>query len=69
MAFTRKKTGEVKVMDSDQWIDAKFNQPLQIRNVSNNGKFCALLLPEKLSDELKEHLQVEEDDNPIIVML
>ena len=36
---------------------------------SNNGKFCALLLPEKLSDELKEHLQVEEDDNPIIVML
>ena len=65
----QKKTGEVKVMDSDQWIDAKFNQPLQIRNVSNNGKFCALLLPEKLSDELKEHLQVEEDDNPIIVML
>ena len=37
-------------------------------SVPNEGNFCALLLPEKLSDELKEQLQVGEEDNPVIVL-
>ena len=55
-------------MEGDEWIDSEHNQALQIRNISNEGNFCALLLPEKLSDELKEQLKVGEEDNPVIAL-
>lgn len=64
----KKENGEVKIMEGDEWIDSEHNQVLQIRNISNEGNFCALLLPEKLSDELKEQLQVGEEDNPVIAL-
>ena len=64
----KKDNGEVKIMEGDEWLDSKHNQALQIRNISNEGNFCALLLPEKLSDELKEQLQVGEEDNPVIAV-
>ena len=68
-AFYDKEKAAVSVASSDQLLERLHNQPLQIRNRATDGSFIALLTPDKLSAEAKEKLGVDEEDNPIVVVL
>ena len=48
---------------------AKNNQHIQIRGVSSDGCFFALLQPDELSDDNQQRMGVEEEGNPIIAVL
>ena len=47
----------------------KNNQHIQIRGVSSDGCFFALLQPDELSDDNQQRMGVEEEGNPIIAVL
>ena len=68
-AFYDKEKAAVSVASSDQLLERLHNQTLQIRNRATDGSFIALLTPDKLSAEAKEKLGVDEEDNPIVVVL
>ena len=42
---------------------------IQIRGVTSDGHFFALLQPDELSDDNQRRMGVEEEGNPIMVML
>lgn len=67
--FYNKKTENVSVIKGDRLLDKENNQSVQIRGVSSDGSFIALLLPDDLSDDNLRRLKIEEDNNPIIVIL
>ena len=49
--------------------DKMNNQHIQIRGVTSDGHFFALLQPDELSDDNQRRMGVEEEGNPIMVML
>ncbi len=50
-------------------FDKMNNQHIQIRGVTSDGHFFALLQPDELSDDNQRRMGVEEEGNPIMVML
>ena len=65
--FIRKKT--VVCQEGDNLFDKENNQHIQIRGVSSDGCFFALLQPDELSDDNQQRMGVEEEGNPIIAVL
>lgn len=62
-----KKT--VVCQEGDNLFDKENNQHIQIRGVSSDGCFFALLQPDELSDDNQQRMGVEEEGNPIIAVL
>lgn len=50
-------------------FDKENNQHIQIRGVSSDGCFFALLQPDELSDDNQQRMGVEEEGKPIIAVL
>ena len=59
----------VSVGQSDKILERSHNLTVQIRNVSADGCFVALLSSEKLNTEERDRLKVSEEDNPVVVIL
>lgn len=53
----------------DSLFDKENKQRIQIRGVSSDGCFYALLQPNELSDENRRRMGVEEEDNPVVAIL
>ena len=68
-AFFDKEKDVVSVGASDKILECSHNLTVQIRNVSADGCFVALLSSEKLGAEERKRLKVSEEDNPVIVIL
>ena len=66
MDFTIRKR---KLLFAKRVIDKMNNQHIQIRGVTSDGHFFALLQPDELSDDNQRRMGVEEEGNPIMVML
>ena len=68
-AFYDKMKKVVSVGQSDKILERSHNLTVQIRNVSADGCFVALLSSEKLNTEERDRLKVSEEDNPVVVIL
>lgn len=67
--FYDKKTKQVSLMEGDVLKDEIYNQSLSLRGVSADGDLCAMIQPDKLSEENLSRLNINEEDNPVIVIL
>lgn len=65
----QKESNRVTLMRGDRIFDVINNQDIQLRTITSDGCFVALLQPNELCDELKDKYNCKEDDNPIIVIL
>lgn len=69
MDFTIRKRKLLFAKKGDSLFDKMNNQHIQIRGVTSDGHFFALLQPDELSDDNQRRMGVEEEGNPIMVML
>lgn len=67
--FYDKNEEHILILKGDSLLDRKTNQHIQIRGVSSDGCFIGLLQADELSRENMNRLGVEEDGNPIVVIL
>ena len=67
--FYHKEKKTVVCQKGDSLFDKMNNQHIQIRGVTSDGHFFALLQPDELSDDNQRRMGVEEEGNPIMVML
>ena len=67
--FYNKEKKTVVCQKGDSLFDKMNNQHIQIRGVTSDGHFFALLQPDELSDDNQRRMGVEEEGNPIMVML
>ena len=56
-------------MEGHALKDEANNQLLSLRGTSADGGLCALIQPNKLSEENLNRLNISEEDNPVIVVL
>lgn len=68
-AFYDKSNGKVSVAQSDKLLDRSNSQVLQIRGVGPDNSFFALLKPEELLPETISQLKINEEANPVLVIL
>ena len=67
--FYHKEKKTVVCQKGDSLFDKMNNQHIQIRGVTSDGHFFALLQPDELSDDNQRRMGIEEEGNPIMVML
>lgn len=68
-AFFDKEKDVVSVGTSDKMMERSRNLAIQMRNISADGCFVALLSPDKLNAEDRDRLKVSGEDNPVVVIL
>ena len=66
VAFYDKRNKTNCVIKGDNYLDTANNQEFRIRGLSSDGYFYTLLSADKLSDNLKEIMQVDDDSNPVV---
>lgn len=66
VAFYDKRNKTNCVIKEDNYLDTANNQEFRIRGLSSDGYFYTLLSADKLSDNLKRMLQVDDDSNPVV---
>lgn len=67
--FYDKRTQKTSLMKGATMIDTSNNQKLSIRGTTTNGGFCALIGADKLSEENITRLKLDEDANPVVVIV
>lgn len=67
--FYNKKSKQTSLMAGDIVKDMKNSQELSIRGNTPDGGLCGLIQPDKLSNEILERLNINEEDNPVVVIL
>lgn len=67
--FYDKSKQQMSLMKGNKMRDLSNNQDLSVRAVTPEGGFCALIQPYHLSDKNKERLNVDDEANPIIVIM
>lgn len=67
--FYNKTNGKVIVVKGNSLLDRENGQPLQLRRVSQDGSFVALLPVNKLSEKIFNQLEIKKGDNPVVVIL
>lgn len=67
--FYDKDTKQLSLMQGERLKDEANNQLLSLRGSSADSGLCALIQPSKLSTENLNRLNINEEDNPVIVIL
>lgn len=67
--FYHKEKKVLVCQKGDSLLDKENGQRIQIRGVSSDGCFFALLQSNELNDENRRRLGVEEEDNPVVAVL
>ena len=67
--FYDKEKESVSLMKGAVMMDEANNQKLSIRGTSADGGFCALIPADKLSEENKTRLNLDDDANPVVVIV
>lgn len=67
--FYDKKNKSVALMEGATMLDEANNQKLSIRGTAADGGFCALIEADKLSEENKSRLELDEEANPVVVIV
>ncbi len=67
--FYDKKKKSIALMKGATMMDEANNQKLSIRGTTVDGGFCALIEADKLSEENKGRLKLDDDANPVVVIV
>ena len=67
--FYDKETKQVSLMEGHALKDEANNQLLSLRGTTPSGGFCALIATDKLSEENITRLKLDEDANPVVVIV
>lgn len=67
--FYDKSKQQMSLMEGDKMKDLSNDQDLSIRAVTPEGGFCALIQPYNLSDKNKERLKIDDEANPVLVIM
>ena len=67
--FYDKKKKSIALMKDETMMDEANNQKLSIRGTTADGGFCALIGADKLSEENKGRLKLDDDANPVVVIV
>ena len=68
-AFYDKRKKKTTLMKGAILEDRENNQEFSIRGSTSDGGFCAMIQPDKLSEKNLNRLNINEEDNPIVVIL